>query len=158
MNLWRRVTMTMRVVVADDHQPVRAGIVALLGDIAGVEVVGEVADGFAAVERVAELHPHFLFLDVDMPGKSGLETLAEIHAAYPALCVIVLSVHGGEELVLRARKLGAAGFVRKDEAPDQLAPAIAALCRGATWFPAAVAAVAAVSGVSAVSSLPANHR
>ena len=130
--------MTTRVVVADDHQPVRCGIVALLGDIAGVEVVGEAADGFQAAERVAELNPQLLFLDVDMPGRSGLDTLVAIHAAYPALRVVLLSVHGGEELVLRAQKLGAAGFVRKNEAADELAPAIAALSRGATWFPASL--------------------
>lgn len=137
--------MTTRVVVADDHQPVRAGVVALLGDLAGVEVIGEAADGADALRLVAQLQPQLLLLDVDMPGMSGLETLVVIRAAHPGVRVVMLSLHGGEELVLRALKLGAAGFVRKDAVADELAPAIAAVTRGATWLPAALSKVA-ISG------------
>lgn len=130
--------MNTRVVIADDHQLVRAGIAALLADIPEVEVVGEASDGEQAVRLASELRPHVLFLDVAMPGMSGLDALALINDNEPEVRVVILSMHDSEEHVLRALKLGAAGFMLKDAAPEELAQAIRAVGLGHTWLSAAV--------------------
>lgn len=130
--------MNTRVVIADDHQLVRAGIASLLGDIPDVEVVGEAADGNEAVRLASELVPQIMFLDVAMPGMNGLDALALINEAEPSVRVIILSMHDSEEHVLRALKLGAVGFMLKDAAPEELAQAIKAIKAGHTWLSAAV--------------------
>ena len=130
--------MTTRVVIADDHQLVRAGIASLLGDIPGIEVVGEASDGHEAVRLASELVPNIMFLDIAMPGMNGLEALALINETEPAVRVIILSMNDSEEHVLRALKLGAVGFMLKDAAPEELAQAIKAINAGHTWLSAAV--------------------
>jgi DNA-binding NarL/FixJ family response regulator len=126
--------MTIRVAVVDDHTLVRAGIVALLLEIPGVEVVAEGADGAAARRLVSEHHPDILFLDLAMPGVSGLDALTDIHGAQSGVKVIVLSMHDSEEYVLRALRDGASGYLLKDVAPQELAQAIHAVMRGETWL------------------------
>ena len=130
--------MNTRVVIADDHRLVRAGIAALLADIPGVDVVGEASTGSEAVALVADLSPNLLLLDVAMPGMSGLDALALINEADPDVRVIILSMHDSEEHVLRALKLGAVGFMLKSAAPEELAQAIQAVGEGHTWLSAAV--------------------
>jgi DNA-binding NarL/FixJ family response regulator len=130
--------MTTRIIIADDHQLVRAGIAALLKDIAEVEVVGEACDGREAVRLASELLPNVMFMDVAMPGMSGLEALAVINETQPEVRVVILSMHDSEEHVLRALKLGAVGFMLKDAAPEELAQAIKAVTQGNTWLSAAV--------------------
>ncbi|WP_263769877.1 response regulator transcription factor [Propionivibrio soli] len=130
--------MVTRVVIADDHQLVRAGIAALLDDIPDVEVVGEAADGSEAVRLVEELLPSILFLDLAMPGMPGLEALALINESHPEVKVVILSMHDSEEHVLRALKLGATGFMLKDAAPEELAQAVKAINQGHTWLSSAV--------------------
>jgi len=126
--------MITRIVIADDHHLVRAGIAALLEDIPDVEVVGEASDGYSAIKLVSELSPTILFLDLVMPGMSGLEVLALINESQPNVRVVVLSMHDSEEHVLRALKLGAVGFMLKDAAPEELAQAIKAVNQGDTWL------------------------
>jgi len=130
--------MVTRIVVADDHQLVRAGIAGLLADIPDVEVVGEACDGREAVRLATELRPDVLFLDLAMPGMSGLDALALINEAEPDVHVIILSMHDSEEHVLRALKLGAVGFMLKDAAPEELAQAIKAVGQGNNWLSSAV--------------------
>lgn len=130
--------MKTRVLIADDHHLVRAGIAALLADIPDVEVVGEASDGEQAVRLASELRPNVLFLDVAMPGMSGLEALALINESEPEVRVVILSMHDSEEHVLRALKLGAVGFMLKDAAPEELVQAIRAVNQGHTWLSAAV--------------------
>lgn len=130
--------MGTRVVVADDHLLVRAGITTLLEDIPDVEVVGEASDGAEAVKRVAELNPDVLFLDLTMPGMSGFEALAQINESQPRVRVVILSMHETAEHVLRALKLGASGYMLKDVFPDELAQAIRAVNKGDTWLSSAI--------------------
>jgi DNA-binding NarL/FixJ family response regulator len=130
--------MITRVVVADDHPLVRAGIIALLEDIPGVLVVGEACDGKEAVFQVAQLRPSMLLLDLNMPGLSGLDALALINEAHPDVRVVIISMHDSKEHVLRALKLGAVGFMLKDDAPEELAQAIKVVNQGNTWLSAAV--------------------
>jgi DNA-binding NarL/FixJ family response regulator len=130
--------MSTRIVIADDHQLVRAGIVALLSDIPDVEVVGEASDGVEALELVAECKPDMLVLDIAMPGMSGLDVLAKINETQPHVNVIILSMHDSAEHVLRALKLGAVGYLLKDALPGELAQAISAVNKGNTWLSSAI--------------------
>lgn len=130
--------MGIRIVVAEDHLLVRTGIVTLLRIIPNVDVVGEAADGVEAVKLVAELAPDILFLDLVMPGMSGIEVLTHINELQPEVRVIILSMYNDEEHVLRAIKLGAMGFILKDMAHEELAQAIKAVSQNNVWLSSAV--------------------
>ncbi|NJA88165.1 response regulator transcription factor [Rhodocyclus tenuis] len=130
--------MTTRVLLADDHHLVRAGIASLLRDAGGVDIVGEAANGQEAVRLTGELQPDLLLIDLSMPGMSGLEAISIINEAQPKVRVIVLSMHISEEYVLRVFLQGAAGYLLKDSAPEELPLAIAAVMRGDLWLSAAV--------------------
>jgi len=124
----------IRVVLADDHQLVRAGIRSLLGAFSGVEVVGEADDGATAIARVGECLPDLLLIDIAMKGMGGLVASAEIHRLYPAVRVIVLSMHADAEYVREALQVGAVGYLIKDAAPVELELALRAVMRGETWL------------------------
>jgi DNA-binding NarL/FixJ family response regulator len=130
------------VVLVDDHQLVRAGIGALLRELPDVDVVGEGADGESAIRLAQELIPDVLFLDLVMPGMSGLVALERIIGQQPDLKVIILSMHSSEEHVVRALQLGAAGYMLKDVAPEELPLALNAVMNGDTWLSSAISRTA----------------
>lgn len=123
-----------RVVLADDHTLVRAGLRKLLESIADVTVVGEANDGQAVMELVQELHPDLVLLDIAMPGLNGLEVSARLTKAWPQLRVVILSMHQNEEYVRQALRGGAVGYLLKDAAPVELALTIQAVMRGETYL------------------------
>ncbi|WP_300341769.1 response regulator transcription factor [Accumulibacter sp.] len=124
----------IRVVLADDHVLVRAGIRSLLGAFVGVEVVGEAADGNEAISRVGECLPDVLLIDIAMKGMDGLAAAAEIRRQHPVVRVVVLSMHADAEYVLQALQAGAAGYLIKDAAPIELELALRAVMRGESWL------------------------
>ncbi|MBK1681204.1 response regulator [Rhodocyclus tenuis] len=130
--------MNIRAVLADDHQLVRAGVAALLRESGKVDVVGEAANAEEAISLVRELKPDLLLLDIAMPGMSGLEALALLNPEQPGLRVILLSMFASEEYVLRAFLQGAAGYLLKDSAPEELLLAVTAVMRGDIWLSAAI--------------------
>lgn len=130
--------MNIRAVLADDHQLVRAGIASLLRESGNVDVVGEAANGAEAITLARELKPDLLLLDIAMPGMSGLEALAQLSPEQPGLRVILLSMFASEEYVVRAFLQGAAGYLLKDSAPEELLLAVNAVMRGDIWLSAAV--------------------
>ena len=125
-----------QVLVADDHQLVRSGIAALLSAIPGIEVVAQAADGEQALQLSRKIKPDVLFLDLVMPKLSGLDVLNELHQTEPDIRVIILSMHATEEHVLHALRHGAAGYMIKDVAPEELPQAIEAVMRGDRWLSA----------------------
>jgi DNA-binding NarL/FixJ family response regulator len=120
----------IRVLLADDHTLVRAGISALLERVEGVKVVGEAADGLHAMELIKELQPEVVLLDLQMPGLSGFEVLQQATEKFPSIKIIVLSVHDSEEYALRALRSGAAGYLPKSAASTELKQAIEQVARG----------------------------
>ncbi|MBT8084540.1 MAG: response regulator transcription factor [Woeseia sp.] len=126
--------MPVRIVVADDHQMVREGIVRILEDASGFEVVAQAADGVEAVELVAELKPDLVITDLTMPRLSGLEAVRRIHSMMPEMRILVLTVHEDEEYVVPIVKAGASGYLVKDSASTDLIDAVTALANGDTYF------------------------
>ena len=125
---------TVRLVLADDHRLVRAGLRMLLAGVPGVLVQGEAASGEEALRLCAGDPPDLVLMDIAMPGMGGLQALREIRTRHPATRVLMLSMLTTEEHVLQALRLGAAGYLLKDAAPAELELSIAAVMRGESWL------------------------
>lgn len=123
-----------RVLLADDHALVRAGIRALLESIPLVEVAGETGDGQQALDWVRRDPPDVLLLDVSLPGLNGMEVADRIRRMQLPTRVLMLSMHSGPEYVARALAAGAAGYLIKDAAFDELAAAITSVARGGRYL------------------------
>jgi DNA-binding NarL/FixJ family response regulator len=129
----------LRVVIADDHALFRRGLVRLLAE-AGMEVVGEAADGVQAVQLCTELEPDVVVMDLQMPGMSGIDATRQIVAARLRTQVAVLTVSAEESKVIDALLAGACGYLLKDSDADQVVTAIHAAARGESVISPRVAA------------------
>jgi len=128
----------LRVLLADDHALVRAGMRSLLRDIEGVEVVGEAADGGQALALAERERPDVVLLDIAMKGMNGLEAAARFRELHPGIKVIILSMHASEEYVLQALRAGAAAYLIKDSATAELELALRSVMRGETYLSPAI--------------------
>ena len=124
----------IRTLLADDHALVRAGIRALLRDIADIAIVAEADNGRDAVRLASELTPDLAILDISMKELNGIEAAAQMKAQSPGTRVLILSMHTTEDFVRRALKAGAAGYIVKDSAPLELTMAIEAVMRDETYL------------------------
>lgn len=124
----------LRVLLADDHRLVRAGLRSLLEQLENVEVVGEAEDGWQVLALAAAHRPDIVLMDISMSGMNGLEATARLRSESPASRVIILSMHASEEYVLQALRAGAAGYLLKDSAPLELALALEAVARGESYL------------------------
>lgn len=125
---------SIRVLIADDHALVRAGIRALVEKIEGVVVVGEAGTGNEALELVKELKPNLMLLDITMPDGGGFDVLDQLAKKYPDVKAIVLTVHDAGEYAIRALREGAAGFLPKSAASIELEQAIQTVIRGEVYI------------------------
>jgi DNA-binding NarL/FixJ family response regulator len=124
----------IRLLLADDHSLVRAGIRALVEKIEGVEVAAEAGDGLQALGLINEHQPDIVLLDLSMPKLSGLEVLRQTAVKFPGVRFIVLTVHQTEEYVAQALRSGATGFVPKSAASAELENAIRAVAHGEDYL------------------------
>jgi DNA-binding NarL/FixJ family response regulator len=129
----------MRVLVADDHTLVRQSIVKAVRTEPGVEVVGEAADGPAALAKVKELEPDLVVLDIAMPGIDGLAVAERLRREQPKVRIVFLSMHDDDASLQRAVELGANGFVSKSASIEELTEAIRAIRDGGSYLSSGVA-------------------
>ena len=128
----------IRVVIADDHAVVRAGLTALLDAQADVEVVGEACDGEQAVQMVAALAPDVVVMDLTMPGVDGIEATRRIRQREGAPRVLVLTMHDDQAFVRDAIGAGASGYLAKRAACDELTTAVRRIHKGRTYLDVAL--------------------
>jgi DNA-binding NarL/FixJ family response regulator len=133
----------VRVLLADDHELVRAGVRKVLENSPGFEVVGEASRGDETLAKLAELEPDVLLLDLNMPGGDGFEVLRSARDTAGGARIVVLSLHVQAEYVSRAVREGADGYLSKDLAAQELPDAIASVMAGKPWYSAAVQEVLA---------------
>jgi DNA-binding NarL/FixJ family response regulator len=152
----------IKVLLADDHALVRAGIRSLLNAMAQVEVVAEAASGEEAIELASTSRPDVVLMDIAMKGITGLEAAARMRERMPEVRVVILSMHSGEEYVLQALRAGAAGYLLKDAATGELELALRSVMRGESWLSPAVSRQVVEgyvrSGESAPEALTARQR
>jgi DNA-binding NarL/FixJ family response regulator len=132
--------MTVRLLIVDDHPVVRAGMVAMLSEEAGLEIVGEAANGAEALGLIPRLRPDVVLMDLRMPVMDGAEATARIIGQPDAPQVLVLTTYDTDADIIRAVEAGARGYLLKDAPPRQIAEAILRAARGETVLAPTVAA------------------
>ncbi|MBK8935495.1 MAG: response regulator transcription factor [Chloroflexi bacterium] len=116
--------MSIKVFLADDHKVVRDGLHLLLSAEADIEVVGGASNGLEAIDLVAQLRPDVVVMDIAMPGMNGIEAMAQILRANPAIKVIFLSMHATKEYIFQALQAGARGYLLKESAGIEVVNAV----------------------------------
>lgn len=128
----------IRVLLADDHGLIRAGIRSLIQQLAGIEVVAEAADGREALDLIKAHRPDVVMMDIAMRGMNGIEATARISREFPDVRVVILSMYANEEYVAQAIQAGARGYLVKDAAPAELELALRAVVRGEAYLSSVV--------------------
>jgi len=131
--------MPIRVVLADDHVLIRAGLRALLHSLPNIEVIAEASDGHEAVEVIARHQPDVVIMDIGMPGLNGVDSTRRIVKQFPGTRVVILSMHANEEYVGRALEAGAMGYLLKGAEPAELELVFKAVMRGETYLSPSIA-------------------
>jgi DNA-binding NarL/FixJ family response regulator len=124
----------LRVMLAEDHAVVRSGLRAVINAQDDMEVVAEAEDGVSAVEKVREVEPDVILMDITMPGLGGLEATRQIKQALPGVKIIVLTIHASEEFLFHALKVGADGYLTKSVHEMEVVFAIRAVSKGRCYI------------------------
>ena len=124
----------IKVLLADDHSIVLAGLCRLVEEGEDMEVVAQASDGREAIQKIRELQPDVAVIDLSMPVIDGLEVLNQIHPEYPDLPIIVLTMHAENQYVIRAIEAGAMGYITKQSAPENLVHAIRKVHGGSRYL------------------------
>jgi DNA-binding NarL/FixJ family response regulator len=133
------MTATTRIVVADDHQLVRVGLVKLIESLPATTVVAQASNGLELVQQALALAPDLVIVDVDMPRCNGIDATRKMLQQQPQLRVLILSMYDNEEYLRHALAAGARGYLLKDAAPTELEAAIAQVLGGGIYLGAALA-------------------
>lgn len=122
------------IVIADDHTIVREGLRALLSSEPDFEVIGTAGDGREAIDRVEDLRPDVVLIDLSMPKLHGLEAIGEIKKRTPETRILVLTIHKEEESMLAALEAGVSGYCVKDTSPEELVTAVRTIMNGRAYL------------------------
>lgn len=128
-----------RIIVADDHMLIRAGLQRILAGSDDLEIVGEASNGAEAIALLQTAPCDVLLLDMSMPGRSGVDLIAHIKALFPRVAILVLTMHGEEQYAVRALKAGASGYLTKESEPAELVSAVKKVNSGGVYLSAAMA-------------------
>jgi DNA-binding NarL/FixJ family response regulator len=143
----------IRVLIADDHPIVRQGLRQILSEIPDMEVAGVAANAQETLDQVRTGEWDVLVLDITMPDRSGFDILKELKHEQPHLPVLILSIHAEEQLAVRVLKVGASGYLTKENAPGELVKAIRKVMEGGKYISLELAETLAV-GLDMVSDRP----
>jgi two-component system invasion response regulator UvrY len=124
----------IKVLLADDHSIVRAGLRRIVEESGDMEVIAEAADGREAIRHIRDNRPDVAVIDISMPGLDGLEVVSQLHAHYPDLPILILTMHEEGQYVVRAIQAGAMGYLTKQSAPEQLVKAIRKIHAGSRYL------------------------
>ena len=144
----------INVLVVDDHELVRTGILRILDDASGIKVIGEANSGEEALELVKKRQPDVVLMDVTMPGMGGLEATRKLLGLYPMLKIIILSVHDEEPYPSRLLQAGASGYLTKGCAVEEMVDAIRSVCMGERYIGTDIAQRLALSTIAGKSGSP----
>jgi two-component system, NarL family, invasion response regulator UvrY len=133
------MTAKIRVLIADDHAIIRQGLKQILSDTDDLEIAGEADGGIKALQMIRDNTYDVVLMDVSMPDRNGIDSLKLIRKECPRLPVLMLSMHPEEQYAIRALRAGAAGYLSKQGAPEQLVTAIRQVASGKKFVSAAVA-------------------
>lgn len=125
---------SIRIVLADDHNLIRAGIRSLLENVPWIEIIAEASNGLEALALVAAYRPDIILIDIAMPGMGGLDVAARLRTEFPETRVVILTMHHDEEYVRRAITVGAVGYLMKDANIEELHLVLQAVGRGETYL------------------------
>lgn len=123
-----------RLLIAEDHTLLRAGLRALLSQDPDIEIVGEADNGRDAIQAVGALSPHLVLMDLTMPGMNGIEAIRDIKRRYPETRVLVLTIHKTDEYIHESLRAGADGYILKDATHDELRVAVRSVLNGKTYL------------------------
>ncbi len=130
---------SVRIVLVDDHDVVRTGLKAYLDTQPDIVVIGEGGNGFDAIKMAQEMRPDVIVMDISMPGMDGLQATREIKKTYPGCKVLALTVHADKQYFFEMLMAGAAGYITKQAAADELLAAIRAVAAGQVYLQPALA-------------------
>ena len=126
--------MSIRIILVDDHEMVRRGLITVLQEQEDLEIVGEAGDGLTAIRLAEELKPDLMVLDVEMPGLDGIETARQILRISPNSKILALSIHKEQDYVTAMFSVGASGYILKESALDELVEAIRTVDAGQKYI------------------------
>jgi DNA-binding NarL/FixJ family response regulator len=129
----------IRVLLADDHALFREGLASIITGQPDMVIVGEAGDGLEALVKAQDLKPDLILMDITMPGGNGLEALKQIKHDQPQLPVLILSMYPEDQYAVRTIRAGAAGYLNKESAPEELVTAIRKVLNGGQYISASVA-------------------
>jgi DNA-binding NarL/FixJ family response regulator len=129
----------IKILIADDHAFLREGIKKTVHDEIDMKIIGEASNANDALEMILSLQPDVVIMDISMPGKSGLDVLKDLKAMKKKYKVLILSMHPEDRFAIRALKAGAAGYLTKESAPDELVKAIRTVLTGRKYVSKALA-------------------
>jgi DNA-binding NarL/FixJ family response regulator len=134
----------IKVLIADDHSLVRAGLCRIIEETNEIKVIAEAKDGHQAIRRIQETRPDVAVIDISMPGMDGLEAIEQLVALCPDLSIVVLTMFEEDQYVIRAIQAGAKGYITKRAAPEHLVAAIKKVNSGGRYLTSAAAEALAV--------------
>lgn len=130
--------MSIRILIADDHGVMRAGLRAMLDDEQDLQVVGEAENGEEVLRLAMEMLPDIVLMDIGMPGLDGIETTRRLRSSFPLIKILILSVYEDQSLLQESIRAGASGYVIKRAAGDELLDAIQAVSKGYMYIHPAI--------------------
>ena len=133
----------IRILLADDHSMFREGLKYIIADEPDMQVTGETASSREAISKIMEEDYDVVVLDINIPGRDGIQVLSEIKAAKPNVAVLMLSMYAEEQFAMRALRAGASGYLTKESAPDEFIAALRIVAQGGKYITSSVAEILA---------------